>query len=132
MLIALTRGKMDKFLEAYQKLVLEATSYHDAKENAYHMLMLGMVMQLRDLYDITSNLKSGHGRSDLIMKSKSSARPHLIIEFKQGPDLEKLKREALNQIQENQYFTGLTGETLCIGIAHDKKKCQLISKMITA
>ena len=78
---ALINGNMDEFLTIYQKLVLESTSFHDAKENSYHMLMLGMVMHLRELYDITSNIESGHGRSDLIMKSKDAKRSHIIIEF---------------------------------------------------
>ena len=131
MLIALTRGKMDEFLSVYQKLVLESTSYHDAKENAYHMLMLGMVMHLRELYDITSNIEAGHGRSDLIMKSKDAKRSHIIIEFKQGEDVEKLKHEALAQIEEKKYYAGLTGNVLCVGVAHDKKRCELVHTLIT-
>ena len=131
MLIALTRGKMDEFLTIYRKLVLESTSYYDAKENAYHMLMLGMVMHLRELYDITSNIESGHGRSDLIMKSKDAKRSHIIIEFKQGEDVEKLKHEALVQIEENKYYAGLTGDILCVGVAHDKKRCEICHRMIT-
>jgi hypothetical protein len=130
MLIALLNGEMDEFLEVYQELVITATSYHDAKENAYHMLMLGMIMNLRDLYKITSNIESGHGRSDIIMESLDNKRPHIVIEFKQGEDVETLKREALDQIKEKKYYTGLAGEVLCIGLAHDKKVCQLVHETI--
>ena len=131
MLIALIDGEMDKFLKIYKELVLESTSFHDARENAYHMLMLGMVMHLRELYDITSNIESGHGRSDLLMKSKDAKRSHIIIEFKQGSDVEKLKHEALEQIEEKEYYAGLTGDVLCVGVAHAKKRCELIHKLIT-
>ena len=131
MLVALIEGTLDQFLKIYRQLVLEATSYHDAKENAYHMLMLGMVMNLRELYKMTSNIESGHGRSDIRMESKESSRPHIVIEFKQGDSVEKLKHEALKQIEENEYYAGLKGDVLCVGIAHDKKKCQLVHKMIT-
>jgi len=130
MLVALTRGNMEEFFKIYQNLVLESTSYHDAKENAYHMLMLGMVMHLRELYEITSNIESGHGRSDIIMRSKEAKRPHIVLEFKQGEDVDKLKHVALKQIEENKYYAGLTGDVLCVGIAHDKKKCELVHKMI--
>lgn len=34
----------DRFLELYRKIVISCTSYLDAKENAYHMLFLGMCM----------------------------------------------------------------------------------------
>jgi len=131
MLMALRNGKMDEFLTIYQKLVLESTSFHDAKENAYHMLMLGMVTHLRELYDITSNIESGHGRSDLIMKSKDAKRSHIVIEFKQGESVEKLKHEALAQIEEQKYHAGLTGNVLCVGVAHHKKRCELVHKLIT-
>jgi len=130
MLIALTNVELDDFLEIYQKLVLESTSYYDSKENAYHMLMLGMVMNLRDIYKITSNIESGYGRSDIVMESKDAKRPHIIIEFKQGEDIEKLKNEALQQILDKQYYIGLQGEVLCIGIAHDIKRCELVHKML--
>ena len=130
MLIALTKGEMDEFFEIYKELVIESTSYHDAKENAYHMLMLGMSMNLRDIYDITSNIESGYGRSDLILKSKDAKRPHIIIEFKQGEGVEKLKYEALQQIKDKKYYAGLTGETLLIGLAHDKKMCQLVHEVM--
>jgi len=131
MLIALINGEMDEFFDVYQELVLESTSYHDARENAYHMLMLGMVMNLRDIYNIKSNLESGHGRSDLIMESKDAKRPHIVIEFKQGEDVEKLKHCALEQIKEQEYYAGLKGDVLCVGIAHHKKRCQLVYEQIT-
>ena len=122
---------MDEFLKIYQKIVLEATSYHDAKENAYHMLMLGMTMNIRHLYDITSNRETGHGRADLVLKSKNAKRPHIIIEFKQGEEVEKLKIEALEQIKEQRYYAELTGEVMCIGVAHNKKRCEIAHKIIT-
>ena len=31
--------------------------------------------------------------------------------------------EALRQIMDKQYYAGLEGRVLCIGIAHDKKMC---------
>ena len=131
MLVALTRNEMDEFMEVYETLVLQSTSHHDSKENAYHMLMLGMIMNLQGLYEIKSNIESGYGRSDIIMKSKDKKRPHIIIEFKQGEDVVKLKFEALKQIHDNKYYAGLNGDVLLIGLAHDIKKCQLTHEIIT-
>ena len=125
MLISLIEGEMSKFLDSYQQLVLESTSFYDSKENAYHMLFLGMVMNLRDMYNIKSNIESGYGRSDIIMESTSSSRPHILLEFKQGTNLIELKREALSQIEEKKYFANLSGEVLCVGIAHNSKKCEI-------
>ncbi|MCL1810340.1 MAG: PD-(D/E)XK nuclease domain-containing protein, partial [Clostridiales bacterium] len=114
---------MEGFLDVYQEIVLSCTSYFDAKENAYHMLFLGMCISLAGLYKITSNIEAGHGRSDIRMESLHPERPHIVIEFKQGEDVDRLKEEALTQIVENQYCAGLEGECLCVGIAHNKKRC---------
>lgn len=63
MVRSLTYGDMDEFMEVYELLVLRSTNYHDSKENAYHMLLLGMLMNLQELYEITSNIEAGHGRN---------------------------------------------------------------------
>ncbi len=81
---------------------------------------------------ISSNLESGYGRSDITLESLSPAHVHAIIEFKQGEDLERLKEEALEQILAQKYYAGLKGEVICIGLAHDKKHCQLVHKIVIA
>jgi hypothetical protein len=121
---------MDGFMNIYRELVISCTSYFDAKENAYHMLFLGMCISLNDLYKITSNIESGYGRSDIRMESLSLERPHIIIEFKQGNDLDTLKEDALKQILDKRYYEGLIGEILCVGIAHNNKKCSLTYKTL--
>lgn len=128
----LLRKDIDSFVSVYQELVISCTSYHDAKENAYHMLFLGMCISLKDLYKITSNIESGLGRSDIRMESLDKTRPHIVIEFKQGEGIEGLKDDALKQILDNQYYAPLQGEILCIGIAHDKKRCAVAHEMIFA
>ena len=123
---------MDAFMEIYGELVISCTSYFDAKEHAYHMLFLGMCISLNNLYKITSNIEAGHARSDIMMVSLAQeSRPHIIIEFKQGEDIDALKEEALRQILDNRYYGDLRGETLCIGIAHNKKKCSIAHTTVT-
>lgn len=121
----LTDKRFDEFKRIYQKLVITCTSNFDAKENAYHMLFLGMCITLQGEYEIQSNIESGLGRSDITLKAKRADLPNVIIEFKQGSNIEKLKQEALQQIHNKQYYANLTGEILCVGIAHNKKECAL-------
>ena len=122
---------MEDFMKVYSELVISCTSYFDAKENAYHMLFLGMCVSLNSIYKTTSNIESGYGRSDIIMESLSVMnRPHIVIEFKQGEAIDELKEEALRQIIDNQYYSSLHGDILCIGIAHNKKKCAMAHKTI--
>ncbi|MDO5417006.1 MAG: AAA family ATPase [Lachnospiraceae bacterium] len=125
MFFCLIHHDMEAFFKIYQSIVLSCTSYMDARENAYHMLFLGMCITLRGTYKVTSNLESGYGRSDITLESLTGNLPHIIIEFKQGEDVEKLKEDALEQILSNQYYTGLKGEVICVGLAHDKKRCQM-------
>ena len=73
----------------------------------------------------------GDGRSDIMMKSlEPSVRPHILIEFKQNENLQKGASDALNQIFDNRYYAELSGNVLCIGIAHSKKKCEVVHEEI--
>ena len=122
---------LEEFQKVYKRIVSSCTSYFDAKENAYHMLMLGMCVYLSGTYEISSNLEAGKGRSDITLKAKEAGYPHIIMEFKQGEDLEKLSRQALEQIHEKEYYDGLAGEILLLGVAHNKKDCVIQSEMLS-
>ena len=128
MLSCLIKKDMEQFFELYQNIVISSTSFMDAKENAYHMLFLGMCIALRGTYKVTSNIESGYGRSDITLESLSDGNPSVIVEFKQGENIGKLKEEALQQILDNQYYSNLTGEVICVGLAHDKKRCEMAYK----
>lgn len=130
MLACLLKKDMKRFFKLYQDIVISCTSYMDAKENAYHMLFLGMCIALRGAYCVTSNIESGYGRSDITLKALNPSYSHVIVEFKQGEDIERLKTEALQQILDNKYYTGLQGEVICVGLAHDKKRCDMVYKIL--
>ena len=130
MMSCLLNKDMKMFLSLYRDIVLSCTSYMDAKENAYHMLFLGMCLTLRGSYKVTSNLESGYGRSDITLQTLSPKNINVIVEFKQGENIEQLKEEALRQILDNRYYAGLSGEVLCVGIAHNKKRCEMAYQVI--
>lgn len=130
MLSCLLKKDMKGFFRLYQDIVLSCTSYMDAKENAYHMLFLGMCITLRGIFKVTSNLETGHGRSDIMLESQRPGIPSVIVEFKQGKDIDGLKREALEQIMNQKYYAGLKGEVICVGLAHDKKRCEMVYEEI--
>lgn len=129
---SLMKQELDTFMDIYSRIVLECTSYYDSLENAYHMLFLGMCVSLRGLYRVTSNRESGHGRSDITLEAKRKGSVHVIVEFKQGEEIEALKEEALKQILDHKYYAGLTGQVLCIGLAHNKKQCAMAYETIEA
>jgi len=136
---ALFSKNMPRFLKLYRKLIVNHVSYHDApsdevnqlSENSFHMLFLGMSMATLGMYKIKSNRETGEGRSDVVMTSlEPSVRPHIIVEFKHDEDLKAGAQDAMKQIHEQRYYAELSGKVLCIGIAHFKKKCELVHKEI--
>lgn len=123
MLRCLQEEEMEEFAEAYQQILLELPSYHDLKtENSYHMMMLGMCAFLYKDYEVKSNRESGTGRSDILLCAKNPKRPNMILEFKYAKDesqnLEDLAGEAIEQIKEKKYDTGVDGRVYYVGLAH--------------
>ena len=137
---ALKNGDIDKFRVELNKILLENTGIFDVsgvhKEQFYHGLMLGLVLMLKDEYEITSNGFAGKGRYDLLLKPKNilEEQEGIIFELKiinidnSKLNLEeihkKLKNEckiALKQIEEKEYASTLRNagieKVLKIGIA---------------
>jgi hypothetical protein len=129
--------KQDRFVKQYSNMLSQSLSYHDTgtdSEAVYHALFLGMCMTLGDHYHVTSNREYGDERADIRMESRSPAYPHVVIEFKKGEeqDLQRLSQEALRQIYEKDYTAGLSGKTVCLGLAHSRKKCAASYEVATA
>ena len=137
---ALTTGNIEKFKFELNKILLENIGIFDVigiyKEQFYHGLMLGLILMLKNEYEISSNNFSGKGRYDLLLKPKNTfeRKEGIIIELKAinidnlKLDSEKIHEKllsecevALNQIEEKEYTSILKnagiGNILKIGIA---------------
>ena len=136
---ALTNGDISNFKKYLKEILLENTGIFDVsgtyKEQFYHGLMLGLVLILKNEYEITSNNFAGKGRYDLLLKPKNilEGKEGIIIELKiiNGTENlnndkihEKLEKEcevALNQIDDKGYSSVLKNagieKVLKIGIA---------------
>jgi hypothetical protein len=95
-----------------QNLTLSLVSSHDLArlpEAVFHPFVLGLLANLRSVYDIRSNAESGMGRADIIMIPKGARYPvAYVFEFKsvnRDEDIEAGARRALDQIQEKRYDT---------------------------
>ncbi|OON85115.1 hypothetical protein BXO88_14105 [Oribacterium sp. C9] len=93
-----------------------------APENFYHGLVIGLIVELRDRYEIKSNRESGLGRYDVMLRPKDKKDNAIIIEFKSkrridnGRTLEELCDMVLKQIEDKKYET----ELLTAGFSKEK------------
>jgi hypothetical protein len=97
-----------------QDLALYLVSMYDlAKlpEAVFHAFVLGLLANLRYVYEIRSNPESGYGRADIIMVPKIPKYPTAyVIEFKsisQNEDINKVCSQALAQIHEKVYSSAV-------------------------
>ena len=148
MIDALTTGNIEKFKFELNKILLENIGIFDVigiyKEQFYHGLMLGLILMLKNEYEISSNNFSGKGRYDLLLKPKNifERKEGIIIELKAiNIDNLKLNSEkihekllsecevALNQIEEKEYTSILKNagidNILKIGIAFFGKEFEI-------
>ncbi len=118
---ALKTSNQELFKNKYHKIMETIPSYYDLKdENSYHMMMLGMCAWLSNEYEIISNKEEGKGRCDILLKSKKNQVSY-VLEFKycqNNKQLEKLAKEAIQQIKTQKYDVHIEGKTIYIGLAH--------------
>ena len=136
---ALREGNISDFEKYLKEVLLENVGIFDVsgvyKEQFYHGLMLGIILILKNEYEITSNNFAGKGRYDLLLKPKNleKRKEGVILELKvvnaienlsEDKIFEKLENEcdiALQQIEKKEYASVLknTGvkNVLKIGIA---------------
>ena len=136
---ALREGNISEFEKHLKEVLLENVGIFDVsgvyKEQFYHGLMLGIILTLKNEYEITSNNFSGKGRYDLLLKPKNleKRKEGIILELKvvnamenlsEDKIFEKLENEcdiALQQIEKKEYASVLKNSgvenVLKIGIA---------------
>ena len=103
-------------------------------EFPYEAFITGLVIRESPAYEILDDREAGEGYYDIRMKRISGPGPNVIMELKRLKDdesgknddvsrekMEKLAREAIGQIHENRYYSGMNGTTYLYGIAFKGK-----------
>ena len=92
-------------------------------EKFYHGFVLGLLVELRDIYEVKSNRESGYGRYDVMLIPKNNDKKYnaIIIEFKvfdscDESTLEDTAKSALRQIEEKKY----DAELILLGIPKER------------
>ena len=112
LLAAIHAGDTDTIADELNQRLMDVISFHDSAENFYHGFLAGILSGLRG-YAVKSNRESGHGRSDLSLKSTGIARRAVIFEckaLKAKDDPIAVCEAALAQISERGYDHELVEE----------------------
>ncbi|MCR4745503.1 MAG: ATP-binding protein [Lachnospiraceae bacterium] len=116
---------MDTLTEICESMISSFDgSGKSAPENFYHGLVIGLLVELRNSYEVKSNRESGLGRYDVMLRPKDKNNNAIIIEFKskrrseKDKSLEELADKALKQIEDKKYEQ----ELLSAGYPEDKIK----------
>ena len=118
---ALLMGDVDAMNEYMNRVAAETFSFFDTGRRAsgraeperfYHGFVLGLMVDLRERYVLTSNRESGFGRYDIVLEPLSQADDGIIIEFKiynsrREQNLEETLQNALKQIEDKKYEADL-------------------------
>ena len=129
----LLEGNIDEFGRMLEEIFLINTSFHDLKEESvYHTFLLGMLIWLRDKYEVKSNGERGQGRYDILLLPLDKKKPAFVFEFKVSKTIKGLEskaEEALKQIKEKQYDVGIKESGIDkiyrIGLAFKGKKVKI-------
>ncbi len=129
---ALLKGEVEAMNAYMNDIALATFSFFDTgygigspskPERFYHGFVLGLMVDLADRYEITSNRESGYGRYDVMLKPRNKEDNAIIIEFKvcrkaKNQTLEEAVTEALKQIEDKGYEATLVEA----GIASERIK----------
>ena len=129
----LLEGNIEEFGRMLEEIFLINTSFHDLKaESVYHTFLLGMLIWLRDKYEVKSNGERGQGRYDILLLPLDKKKPAFVFEFKVSKTIKGLEskaEEALNQIKKKQYDVGIKESGIDkiyrIGLAFKGKKVKI-------
>mgnify|MGYP000363487653 CR=1 FL=1 len=114
---ALLRGNVKEMNIYMNEVALSTFSSFDSgkhpsgksePERFYHGFVLGLLVELRDKYEVQSNRESGYGRYDVMIIPRDKNSQAVIIEFKvidsqEETSLDMTADSALKQIEEKNY-----------------------------
>jgi hypothetical protein len=144
LLNSLIQGDIDTFSQIFSRFMVSSVSVFDVpaeeSEKIYHAFVLGLLIGLKDRYEVKSNRESGYGRYDVMLIPKNARDLGVVLEFKKvdpskKANLEETALSALGQIEEKNYAQELLDrdikKILLLGLAFEGKKVLIRHKFHT-
>jgi hypothetical protein len=128
---AVLESDEESFSEIISDELMNMISYNDYIGAFYHGILIGLFSKMKN-YSIVSNLESGLGRPDILIKPRSLRKEVIILEIKRVKDIDDLPSAcdaALKQIEDNRYEESLRKDGfrhfIKYGVSFYKKECMV-------
>ena len=100
--------------------IMAGASYLNLKENTYQAVIMTLIHTLSNRYRVKVEVPEGQGRVDVLLDPLVRGEPYIIFELKiakKKSDLNSRVDEAIEQIHNREYYNGMAGRIILIGIA---------------
>lgn len=101
--------------------ILSYHSYFDLKdETSYTIILMQVLSELISRYDVRTQVESGNGRVDIMLRPMFRGLPPMVIEVKRAKKEKKLGKaldQVLEQIHDRRYTMGMEGDVTLMGFA---------------
>mgnify|MGYP002771712378 FL=1 len=111
-------------IESTLTRIMNGASYLNLRESTYQAVVMTLVHALSGRYRVKVEAPEGQGRADILLSPKVQGDPCIILEIEvaeRKKDLDARVRGAFEQIHDREYYKGMEGRTILIGLAFWKK-----------
>jgi len=100
--------------------IMSGASYLNLHESTYQAVVMTLIHALSGRYRVKVEAPEGQGRVDILLSPKVPGNPYIIFELKVAAgkkNLDACVDEAFEQIHDREYYNGMEGRVILIGMA---------------
>ena len=100
--------------------IMTGASYLNLHESTYQAVVMTLIHALSGRYRVKVEAPEGQGRVDILLSPKVPGNPYIIFELKVAAgkkNLDSCVDEAFEQIHDREYYNGMGGRVILIGMA---------------
>ena len=109
-----------KAMERVLIRIMSGASYLNLHESTYQAVVMTLIHALSGRYRVKVEAHEGQGRVDILLSPKVPGNPYIIFELKVAAgkkNLDACVDEAFEQIHDREYYNGMEGRVILIGMA---------------